>query len=993
MKKLYAIIDIIRDKSAEISKKEKTMKKLISVIMVVCMLLTFAACKKTGSDAAVENAQQSTALPQQEQQKPSDVQNDSSYESDPMPGWDNSDDQEQAGTPLSVSVGDVITFGTYEQDGNLMNGKEAIEWIVLEEDGSSALLISKYLLDNQPYHSIMYDSSWENCSLRKWLNNTFFNDAFSTDEQDKILYSTVTLNDHDRQSSDTVSDKLYILSAYETDRYFSSDRERRCNPTSYALSHGAHGFVGSSSCTYWLRSFGSNNMSPVVLADGMIDYDGNGIATENGIRPVLRVNLLNFVTVSQATEPAHESNDKYHIGDSIVLGKYEQDNDGSSGKESIEWIVLDTDGDKLLVISRYALDSQKYNREYKNVTWETCSLRNWLNTSFLNNAFSAEEQAMIQYTTVEADENPFYNTPAGNDTIDQVFLLSYSEVCKYFANDEQRICVPSLYTKMNLGAYGTQRIGGRDTCAWLVRTPGSSPTHIAAVNFDGTIRENYGVVDAHYAVRPAMWITLDSQEAANSNPIGGNTNDPSSTTPPATANTATVGDLSFDSVTLDGTPIRAGIIRDYDLVMVNFWAEWCGPCVNELPALERIHQEYPNVLVLGVLTWSDNVDGAKETLRDAGVTYPSIELSGSFASFAEQFDGIPDTMFFDRNGRQVSSTVEGSQSYSEWKSLVDSLLYGTSVTQQGGPGASSEQEPDDQFILALSMAKKAGRHSVIAAGYHFVVGVKADGTCISSGSDIPNTAAWTDVVAVSSNGYDVAGLRSDGRVLCTDTGLDVSGWKNIIQIDYNAEAWVDDGGQHLIGLTSDGTVVAAGTNQYGECDTSGWNNIVDIAAGFSHTVGLRADGTVVACGDNQYGQCNVTEWNDIVDVAAARYATYGLTADGEILIAGHYNDTFRSNFNCVPEVPHWDGVVAIVAGNETGSGQDFVVGICRDGSIKTNRSGYLQDGEIESFTDVQAVAVSSWGYTVCVDSRGVAKDVGWDVDGARQVSNWPQLLH
>ncbi|MBP3696995.1 MAG: hypothetical protein J6J45_05560, partial [Clostridia bacterium] len=67
------------------------------------------------------------------------------------------------------------------------------------------------------------------------------------------------------------------------------------------------------------------------------------------------------------------------VGDYITFGSYEQDNDLSNGKEPIEWLVLDKQDGKVLVISKYALDAKPYNDEYVDVTWETCTLRSWLN--------------------------------------------------------------------------------------------------------------------------------------------------------------------------------------------------------------------------------------------------------------------------------------------------------------------------------------------------------------------------------------------------------------------------------------------------------------------------------------------------------------------------------------------------------------------------------------------------------------------------------------
>lgn len=71
------------------------------------------------------------------------------------------------------------------------------------------------------------------------------------------------------------------------------------------------------------------------------------------------------------------------------------------------------------------------------------------------------------------------------------------------------------------------------------------------------------------------------------------------------------------------------------------------------------------------------------------------------------------------------------------------------------------------------------------------------------------------------------------------------------------------GSYHTVGLKSDGTVVAVGLNKYGQCDVSGWRDIVAIAAGCAHTIGLQSDGTLVAIGDNEYRQCDVRGWRGI----------------------------------------------------------------------------------------------------------------------------------
>ena len=292
----------------------------------------------------------------------------------------------------------------------------------------------------------------------------------------------------------------------------------------------------------------------------------------------------------------------------------------------------------------------------------------------------------------------------------------------------------------------------------------------------------------------------------------------------------------------------------------------------------------------------------------------------------------------------------------------------------------------NDLLSAQTIARKFGENRCLAAGSVFTIGIKADGSCIATGRDYPDVSAWTNMKSLAAFEYTVVGLRTDGTVVCSDSSLGVQAWENIRQIDFFCEVFEAD--RHVVGLVADGTVVSAGTNNYGECDVSGWNNIVDVAAGSTHTVALLSDGTVVACGNNAYGQCNVSGWHQIVDVDASRYATYGLTVNGEVLVAGFYENEYGSY---VPEVPQWDNVIAIIASNETGSANDFVVGVCRDGTLVSNRWGYLEPGEIESFSDVQSVAVASWGYIVCVDSQGQVRDVGWDVDGTRQVKSWPTM--
>lgn len=169
---------------------------------------------------------------------------------------------------------------------------------------------------------------------------------------------------------------------------------------------------------------------------------------------------------------------------------------------------------------------------------------------------------------------------------------------------------------------------------------------------------------------------------------------------------------------------------------------------------------------------------------------------------------------------------------------------------------------------------------------------------------------------ISTGGYHTAGLKIDGTVMAAgnndDGQCNVSTWTGIVA--------VAAGRYHTVGLKTDGTVVAAGYNKYGQCNVSNWTDIVAVAAGFSHTVGLKSDGTVVAVGDNDDGQCNVSDWTDIVAVAAGSFRTVGLKADGTVVAVGD-----KGNGRC--DVSGWRDIVAVAAGFS------HTVGLKADGTV------------------------------------------------------------
>ncbi|MBR0092390.1 MAG: hypothetical protein IJP92_11890 [Lachnospiraceae bacterium] len=123
----------------------------------------------------------------------------------------------------NAKKGDIIIFGSYEQDGNAANGKEPVEWYVLDVEEDSVLVVSRYVLDGVLYHDGYKHVTWENCTLRAWLNNDFYKEAFSAAEQEEIMESHVINRDnefHGSPGGNDTRDKVFCLSVDEVYRYY-----------------------------------------------------------------------------------------------------------------------------------------------------------------------------------------------------------------------------------------------------------------------------------------------------------------------------------------------------------------------------------------------------------------------------------------------------------------------------------------------------------------------------------------------------------------------------------------------------------------------------------------------------------------------------------------------------------------------------------------------------------------------------------------------------
>lgn len=201
----------------------------------------------------------------------------------------------------------------------------------------------------------------------------------------------------------------------------------------------------------------------------------------------------------------------FSVGNYVTFGTYPQTKAGNDATP-IEWLVLDRDGDHVLLLSRYGLDAQPYHTSYTSITWENCTLRTWLNKDFINRAFTEAEQAAILLTNVDNSSSQCYSrwsTNGGNNTQDKVFLLSCAEANKYLnvtrgsRNNIKSRVAPTAYIE----SAKTLLVTRNGDCFWWLRSPGDSQKYVSTVAGLGFL-EDEAATALFICVRPALWVDI-----------------------------------------------------------------------------------------------------------------------------------------------------------------------------------------------------------------------------------------------------------------------------------------------------------------------------------------------------------------------------------------------------------------------------------------------------------------------------------------------------
>lgn len=226
---------------------------------------------------------------------------------------------DEAENASNYEIGDIVTYGNYEQDGFYSNGEETIEWIVIARDRDNhALLLSRYCLDALPYNEDGGDVTWEDSSIRAWLNGEFLESAFGGDPNGFICTAECKTKDgrSGTDGGENTTDRIFLLAVDEVTQYFPKESSRRAPVTEYAKEQGAE-YDKNGNGWWWLRTPGkTQDMAAGVHTAGGVNYDGRDVdRTDLCIRPALWLDL-DVVTAyfSDSTKKTVDADKLMHSG-------------------------------------------------------------------------------------------------------------------------------------------------------------------------------------------------------------------------------------------------------------------------------------------------------------------------------------------------------------------------------------------------------------------------------------------------------------------------------------------------------------------------------------------------------------------------------------------------------------------------------------------------------------------------------------------------------
>ncbi len=433
---------------------------------------------------------------------------------------------------IEYKMYDSIYFGNYWQEDTNGDGtadkkddKTPVKWRILEKNGNDALLMADKCLDIQPYYDnvdlYINTVKYKDSTLRTWLNDDFYNAVFS-DTEKKAVKKTKLMD-----NNIYMLDYIYIL-----DKEDLTNNDYGFNSSYYAFSDDTPNMMSQATATdyaiddsyandmicdekyigWWIRDDGSYDYYITQAGELCMAY---AASIRKYVRPVLHVDLS--LISYEDTESVNAGIDNC-VYDCIYFGKYWQkdtNNDGivdkNDDRTSVKWRVLSADGNDAFIMADKNLDYREYNNIYRNVTWQTCDIRNWLNNEFYNEAFDEAEKEAIRTTYVNNSVNPDTVLKNEENTTDRIYLLSVDEAINpeygfpeyMYASTHIRRVHDTDYVN---GLRAKYNFSNKEY--WLLRN-GIDDNEVI-INSDGNIIKG-GSVDEKIGIRPVLHIDLSKE--------------------------------------------------------------------------------------------------------------------------------------------------------------------------------------------------------------------------------------------------------------------------------------------------------------------------------------------------------------------------------------------------------------------------------------------------------------------------------------------------
>lgn len=297
---------------------------------------------------------------------------------------------------------------------------------------------------------------------------------------------------------------------------------KKCDPDIQRLADEGVGFILSNDLDEDLKKYYSETIMPILsneMLKNIKKTDFTMLIMNKNNESINHHKIYTLDDIEKIKTITEQKNIDIDSLDTVKFGKYEQD---TIDKSDIEWIVLEKDGEKALLMSKYILDCKMYDGNKNVVSWKKSSLRKWLNNEFYNNAFEKNEQKQIIKSNLTNSADTIWERTEGRDTEDKIFCLSSAEIEKYYKDEninDNYYANKFLATRTTPYVIIKSNIFVSDECdKWYVgnsyfwtRSVSKKTTEISGimpVNEDGTFAGAWFTDNDTIGVRPAMWVKI-----------------------------------------------------------------------------------------------------------------------------------------------------------------------------------------------------------------------------------------------------------------------------------------------------------------------------------------------------------------------------------------------------------------------------------------------------------------------------------------------------